>query len=106
MGLEATTIAGVYCKTSFMRESLVTCNALWEQFKVVDGKSLYIHKLSHKELLYKLRNESGKILYLCILIPQFKYIRMCHWETIFWFCFYKIVVTTWYRKQYIVTVKS
>ena len=47
-------------------------------------KSLYIHKLSHKVLIaLQVKNESGKILYLCILIPQFKYIRMCHWETIF-----------------------
>ena len=43
-------------------ESSVTRNALWECFKMVDGrktvaffKSLYIHKLSPKELLYKLR---------------------------------------------------
>ena len=88
------------------------CNALWEQFKMVDCrktvmffKSLYMHKLSQRIAL-QVKNESGKILYLCILIPQFKYIRMCHWEAIFWFRFFKIVVTTWYRKQYIVTVKS
>ena len=59
--LEAITIAAVKCKTSFMRELSVTCNnALWEWFKMVDDwktvmfffKNLFIHKLSHKELLY------------------------------------------------------
>ena len=57
--LKAITIAVVNCKTSFMRELSVTCNALWERFKIVDDretvsffKITYVHKLSHKELLY------------------------------------------------------
>ena len=44
------------------------------------------------------KNLSGKILYLCILIPHSENIRMCHWETIFCFRYFKIMVTTWYRK--------
>ena len=58
LALEAITIAVVYGKTSFMGELSVTCNALWEWLKMVDNrktvsffKILYIHKLSHKELL-------------------------------------------------------
>ena len=50
LALEAITIVVVVnCKTSFMRESSVTCNALWERLKMVDSrktvtffKSLYI----------------------------------------------------------------
>ena len=59
LALKAITIAVVNCKTSFMRELSVTSNALWEQFKIVeDSKTVsffkisYVHKLSHKELLY------------------------------------------------------
>ena len=55
LGLEVVTIASVNCKNL----SSVTCDALWEEFKMVDDRktvtffrSLYIHKLSHKELLY------------------------------------------------------
>ena len=58
MVLEAFTITVVNCKTSFMRESSVMCNALWEQFKMVNDrktitffKIVHIHKQSHKELL-------------------------------------------------------
>ena len=36
LALKAVTIAVVNCKTSFMGELSVTCNALWEQFKMVD----------------------------------------------------------------------
>ena len=36
LALKAVTITVVNCKTSFMRELSVTCNALWEQFKMVD----------------------------------------------------------------------
>ena len=57
--LEAITIVAANCKTSFIRESSVTYNALSERFKMVDKrktvaffKILFIHKLSHKELLY------------------------------------------------------
>ena len=58
--LKAITIAAVNFKASFMCESSVTCNALWEQFKMVDDREtvtfffliLFTHKLSHKELLY------------------------------------------------------
>ena len=49
----------VNCKTSFMGELSVTCNAHWERLKMVDNRNtvsffnfFYIHKLSHKELLY------------------------------------------------------
>ena len=59
LALKAMTIAVVNCKTSFISELSVTCNALWEQFKMVDVrktvsffKILYIHTLSHNELLY------------------------------------------------------
>ena len=57
--LEAIKITVVDCKTSFVHESSVMCNALWEQFKMVnDRKTLtffkisQIHRLSHRELLY------------------------------------------------------
>ena len=55
--LEAIKITVVECKTSFVRESSVMCNALWEQFKMVnDRKTITFfkmsHKLSHRELLY------------------------------------------------------
>ena len=33
-------IAVVNCKTSFMHESLVTCNVLWEQFKTADERKM------------------------------------------------------------------
>ena len=36
--LKAITIAAVNFKASFMCESSVTCNALWEQFKMVDDR--------------------------------------------------------------------
>ena len=36
--LEAITIPAVNCTTSFMRESSVTRNALWERFKMVDNR--------------------------------------------------------------------
>ena len=35
-------------------------------------KISFLHKLSHKEV----RNPSGKMLYLCILIPQSEYIKI------------------------------
>ena len=44
------------------------------------------------------KNPSGKILYLCILIPQSEYIRICHWETFFLFCYFKI--TEIHRKRH------
>ena len=73
--MEAITIAVVKCKTSpFMCESSAMCNVLWEQFKIVDNR------------------------HLCIFIPQSKCIRICHWETIFCFCYFKIMVTTRYQK--------
>ena len=58
--LKAITIAAVNFKASFMCESSVTCNALWERFKMVDDREtvtfffliLFTHKLSDKELLY------------------------------------------------------
>ena len=57
--LEAIKTTVVDCKTSFVRESSVMYNALWEQFKMVNDrktitffKILQIHKLSHRELLY------------------------------------------------------
>ena len=56
--MEAITIAAANCKTSFMHESSVTCNALWERFKMVDDRKTelflefcFLHKLGHKELL-------------------------------------------------------
>ena len=59
-----------------MRDLSVTCNALWEQFKMVDDKKTvsffkisYIHKLSHKELLYYLRIQMEKY-YICVWIYQ------------------------------------
>ena len=36
--LKAITIAAVNFKASFMCKSSVTCNALWEQFKMVDDR--------------------------------------------------------------------
>ena len=36
--LKAITIAAVTLKASFMCEASVTCNALWEQFKMVDDR--------------------------------------------------------------------
>ena len=36
--LKAIKIAAVNFKASFMCESSVTCNALWEQFKMVDDR--------------------------------------------------------------------
>ena len=36
--LKAITIAAVNFQASFMCESSVTCNALWEQFKMVDDR--------------------------------------------------------------------
>ena len=34
------------------------------------------------------KNLSRKILYLCFLIPQSEYIKICHWETIFRFRYF------------------
>ena len=60
--LEAITIAAVNCNISFTRESSVTCNGFWERIKMVEKKNgnvlfkiSFVHKLSHKELLYWLR---------------------------------------------------
>ena len=39
------------------------------------------------------KNPFGKTLYLCILISQSEYIKTCHWETIFWFHYFKFTVT-------------
>ena len=57
--LEAIKTTVVDCKTSFVRESSVMYNALWEQFKMVNDRKTItffkisqIHKLSHRELLY------------------------------------------------------
>ena len=57
--LEAIKITVVDCKISFVRESSVMCNALWEQFKMVNDRKTItffkisqIHRLSHRELLY------------------------------------------------------
>ena len=36
--LKAITIAAVNFNASFMCESSVTCNAIWEQFKMVDDR--------------------------------------------------------------------
>ena len=36
---------------------------------------------------------------MCILIPQFKYIRICHWETIFQFFYFKIMVNRRYQRR-------
>ena len=36
---------------------------------------------------------------ICILIPQYKYIRICHWETIFQFFYFKIMVKRRYQKR-------
>ena len=44
------------------------------------------------------KNPRGKILHLCILIPQSEYIRTCHWETILRFHDFKITVMTQYQK--------
>ena len=69
--LEAITIAAANCKTSFMRESSVTCNALWNdsrQRTIKKGtffKILSLHKLSHKELLCQLRIQVEKY-YNCV----------------------------------------
>ena len=38
LALEAITIVAANCKTSLMRESSVTYNALWERFKMVDNR--------------------------------------------------------------------
>ena len=40
LALEVITVAAVNCKTSFMRESSITCNAVWEQFKMVDDRKM------------------------------------------------------------------
>ena len=57
--LEAIKTTVVDCKTSFVLESSVMYNALWEQFKMVNDRKTItffkisqIHKLSHRELLY------------------------------------------------------
>ena len=57
--LEAIKTTVVESKTSFVRESSVMYNALWEQFKMVNDRKTItffkisqIHKLSHRELLY------------------------------------------------------
>ena len=57
--LEAIKTTVVDCKTSFVHESSVMYNALWEQFKMVNDRKTItffkisqIHKLSHRELLY------------------------------------------------------
>ena len=57
--LEAIKITVVDCKTSFVHQSSVMCNALWEQFKMVNDRKTItffkisqIHRLSHRELLY------------------------------------------------------
>ena len=57
--LEAIKTTVVDCKTSFVCESSVMYNALWEQFKMVNDRKTItffkisqIHKLSHRELLY------------------------------------------------------
>ena len=98
--LEAITIPAVNCTTSFMRESSVTRNALWERFKMVDNrKTVTFFSKFHLDRTSVIENNavlvenpSGKILYLCILISQSEYIRTCHWETIFWFHYFKITV--------------
>ena len=54
LALEAITIAVVNCKTSFMWESSVMCNALWKQFKMTVLIS-FISRVITKELLYLLR---------------------------------------------------
>ena len=40
LALEAITITAASYKTSFMHESSVTCNALWERFKMVDDRRM------------------------------------------------------------------
>ena len=72
LALEAMTITAANCKTSFMHKSSVTCNALWEQFKMLEDrktiaffKMLFIHMLSSRELLYYLWIRVEKY-YICV----------------------------------------
>ena len=77
LALEAITIAVVNCQTSFMCESSVTV-AQCTLETIQDGgvKNSVFTQAQSSRIALLVRNLIGKILYLCILIPQSEYIKI------------------------------
>ena len=56
--------------------------------------------LKINDLPYQIAGRCDSTLFgMYILIPEYKYIWICHWETIFEFFYFKIMVKRRYQKR-------